>query len=127
MNKKLNILTLISSIIVSVVWFLGASKLPMFQCNPTEFGCVGTGIGIAFIHFIIIPIIFGISGYIFSKEKRFKQAFYSLGISFIVAMVVFLPSFIIGINGNNLKAQQDIENMKANYYMHPEQYKQRPF
>ncbi len=122
-----NILTLISAIVVSTAWFFVAPVLPMFQCNPTEFGCVGTGIGIAFVHFIIIPVIFGIFGYIFSKESRSRQALRSFGISFIVALAIFLPRFIILIHESNLKASQDIQDMKDRYEAHPEQYKNRPY
>lgn len=124
---KKNILILILAIIVSTTWFFAAPALPMFQCNPTEFGCVGTGIGIAFVHFFIIPILFGIFGYVSVKEHRVRQALYSFGISLIVALAVFLPKFIIVYNQDQQKAQQDVQNMKANYEAHPEQYKQRPY
>ncbi len=87
---KKNIVTLIFSIIVGIFFVLFAhsnflQKVPGFRCEG--FGCIGLGIVIFVIGIILIPLIFGILGYIFSKESRLKQAFYSLGISLIVMLL----------------------------------------
>jgi len=121
-----NTLTLIFSIVVSVFWLYFFARLPIF---PTceELGCLAIPVIIIFVHFIVIPIIFSVLGFTFSKEHRFKQAFYSFGISFIVAATVFLPQYIIAKNENKLKAEQDFQEMKARYEANPEQYKQRPY
>ena len=83
-NKK----TLIASIIVSALFLILANLklLPGSSCDSTEFGCVGTGIGFAFVYLFIIPVIFGILGFTLSGEHRAKQAFSSFGIALIVAL-----------------------------------------
>lgn len=122
---KKNIITLVVSIIVTLAWLFGAPKLPFFQCEGLV--CGGVGFVIVFIALALIPIIFGILGYVFSKENRLKQAFYSFGISLLVSAVIIVPQIIMGLNESKLKAEQDIQDAKARYEANPEQYKQRPY
>ena len=87
---KRNIITLIFSIIVGIVFILFArsnlwQKVPGFRCEGL--GCIGLGIVIFVIGIVVIPLIFGILGFLFSKENRLKQAFSSLGISLAVMLL----------------------------------------
>lgn len=123
---KKNILILTSAIVISSFWFFFLAHLPIFPACE-GLACAGTVVIILFVHFIIIPIIFGISGYVFSKENRFKQAFYSLGISLMVAIVIFLPQFFIARQQEKIRAEQEIQDIKARYEANPGQYKQRPY
>lgn len=82
-----NIITLFFSIIVSIVFvffthFGLLEKVPRFRCEG--FGCIGLGLVYFVIGLVLIPIIFGILGLVFSKENRLKQAFSSLLISLAI-------------------------------------------
>lgn len=124
MNK--NILTVVFSAVVSIAWLYFLARLPIFPACE-GLACAGTVLIILFVQFIGIPVIFGILGFILSKENRFKQAFYSFGISLIVAIMVFLPQFIMARNEQRINAEQELQNMKIRYEANPEQYKQRPY
>lgn len=82
-----NAITLIFSIIVGVAFvffthFGFLQKVPGFRCEG--FGCIGLGIFYFVIGLVLIPIIFGILGFVLSKENRWKQAFSSLIISLAI-------------------------------------------
>ena len=87
-----NILTLVFSIIVGTFFiffthFSLLQKVPGFRCEG--FGCIGVGIFYFIIGIVLIPIIFGILGFVLSKENRLKQAFFSLIISLIIMSLSF--------------------------------------
>ncbi len=95
MNR--NILTLVFSAITGLAFtfFVKSNllqKIPGFQCE--SFGCIGLGIIYFIIALVLIPIVFGVVGFIFSSENRLKQGFFSLGISLIV-MLLFV--FALGL------------------------------
>jgi len=88
-----NIITLIFSIIVGVAFvffthFGLLQKVPGFYCEG--FGCIGVGIFYFAIGYVLIPIIFGILGFVFSKENRLKHGLISLVISLVAMALSFL-------------------------------------
>src|SRR3989338_2429975 len=48
------------------------------------------GLQYIFVGIIIIPLVFGILGFAFSKERRFMQAISSFGISLAVMLMLML-------------------------------------
>lgn len=122
MNKNTSIL--IWAIVVSSGWFFLAPLIPV-ACEG--FGYIGVGIGIFFIHLIVIPFIFGILGATFSAEQKIKRFFVSFGISFLVALAIGLPFYITEKIRNEKEAAKQDQGMRDSYYANPERYKQRPF
>jgi ABC-type Na+ efflux pump permease subunit len=57
-------------------------KIPGFYCEG--FGCMGLGIVYMMLALLIIPLTFGLCGFIFSKEKRIQKALFSLSVSLAV-------------------------------------------
>ncbi|KKW38984.1 hypothetical protein A3I46_02730 [Candidatus Kaiserbacteria bacterium RIFCSPLOWO2_02_FULL_54_13] len=123
MNK--NLLTAISAAIVSIVWVFLVSKfslsslLPLCSWDPTRFSCFPISLAAAFpylfgipISVILIPIIFGIFGFVFSKEIRFRQASYSFVISLLVAGVIILPSFFMAQSDIRKEAKIECERQR---------------
>ena len=85
-----NIITLISSIIVGIAFGLFSHfellrKVPGFYCEG--FGCMFNGIIYIIIGAILIPLIFGVLGFLLSRQKRKEQAFSSLVISLIIMLL----------------------------------------
>ncbi len=82
---KTNTKVFIASVVVGIVQVVYILSLP--ENTGEGFGDIAQGIGIIF-SIILISIIFGILGFVFSKEKKFLQAFSWLGISFAVLLVI---------------------------------------
>jgi hypothetical protein len=87
---KKNIVILINAVVVGGAFVLFVrsdilKKIPGFYCEG--FGCMGLAVVYLMMAFILIPLLFGIFGFIFAKENRFRQAAVSLGISFIVMIL----------------------------------------
>ena len=78
-----NIITLFFSIIVSIAFILYSRS----SCEG--YSCMFLGSFIIGIAFVLIPLIFGIFGFIFSKEKRLRQAISSLVISLVIMLLSF--------------------------------------
>jgi len=103
-----SILTLFFSIIVGMFFVLFdhlnfVSKVPGFRCE--SFGCIGHGVVLFVISVVVIPLLFGILRFIFSKENRLKQAFSSFGIS----LIVMLLSLWTGNIWNQIEIKQATE------------------
>ena len=60
------------------------------QYSGEGFGEIAIGLQYIFIGIILIPTIFGILGFVFSKEKRLTRALSSFGISLTVMLVLML-------------------------------------
>lgn len=87
---KANTVSLLWSIIVGVALIISShfrllQNIPAFSCNG--FGCLGAGILLLVISLVLIPVSFGVLGFLFSKEKRFRQAVFSALISLVVMMI----------------------------------------
>ena len=87
-----NIITLFFSIIVGIpfVFFARSSlfqKVTGYRCDG--FGCIGLDFVLFVIGIVLIPLVFGVLGFAFSKENRLKQAFFSLGISLITMLLLW--------------------------------------
>ena len=78
----------ISSLVVGIAYVGYELLQPTYQGDGL--GEIANGLGYIFIGIILIPIIFGIVGFVFSKERRFVQAFTSFGISLAVMLVLML-------------------------------------
>ncbi|MGE0269374.1 MAG: hypothetical protein AB7S78_13070 [Candidatus Omnitrophota bacterium] len=90
---RLNIKILIISIVTGTafVFFVRSNllqKVPGFQCE--SFGCSGLGVVYFVLGLMIIPLIFGAAGFIFTAEDRSKRALSALGISFGVMLCSLL-------------------------------------
>lgn len=120
--------TLVYSAIVSVL-FLGfsLSGLSAAVAPCDGFGCAGVGLQFAFVYFVVVSVVFGIFGYRWAREKKFRQAFVSFGISFAVALVVLIPRVIMVRNEESARVQKEFQDMKARSEANPEQYKTRPY
>ena len=81
-----NIKVLIYSIIAGVVHVAYIFLRP--QCQGEGLGCMAVDMGPILFGVIVIPIVFGILGFVLSKEKRFIHAISWLGISFAVILVL---------------------------------------
>ncbi|OGI93909.1 hypothetical protein A3A03_01915 [Candidatus Nomurabacteria bacterium RIFCSPLOWO2_01_FULL_40_18] len=57
------------------------------------------------IGFVLIPLVFGIFGFIFSKEKKLRQAIFSL----IISLVIMLLSFWITNTLVQIQVKKDTE------------------
>jgi hypothetical protein len=95
--KKINLLSLVYSIIVAVLFIVLVKsdvlqKIPGFQCDG--FGCMGLGIIYTVTSLVVIPLIFAIAGFVAAKENRWAQAFSSLGISLVVMILTFMVTGI---------------------------------
>lgn len=120
MNK--NILTLILSIVVSVIWLIFSAQIQMSDVCLSSgfmFGCYLVGASLAFEYFvgipvsvIIIPLIFGIVALIFSKEARFKQALSTFLISLLVSGVVILPRHFKAQSVERREAKMECERQR---------------
>jgi hypothetical protein len=124
MNK--NIIMLGSYVIVSVGWLYFLARLPIFP-SCEGLACAGNTVIILFVQFIVIPIVFAIIGFIFSKDGPAKHALYSFGISLGVSILVFLPQYFLARNEMKRNAEQNAREMRINYEANPEQYKSRPY
>lgn len=83
---------LIAAIIASALFLVFANLYPS-ECDG--FGCVASGIGFAFVYFVLIPIAFGVLSFVLNKEHRFWRALSSFGISLAVALVlIVVPAFM---------------------------------
>ena len=80
--------TLLFSAIVGVLYV--GYELLKSQYNGEGFGEIAIGLQYIFIGVILIPIIFGILGFVLSKEKRLTQALSSFGISLAVMLLLML-------------------------------------
>lgn len=60
------------------------------QFQGEGLGEIAIGLQYIFIGIILIPIIFGILGFVFSKERRLIQAISSFGISLAVMLILML-------------------------------------
>jgi len=89
-----NITTVTVSLVVSVL------ILTISRSNPdlTLEGLTGR-LWLLPVYFVVVPIIFGIVGFLFNKENRFKKALISFGLSFITAIAVLIP-FALTAAGN---------------------------
>jgi len=81
-----NIITIIVSLVVYVL-ILTISRI---NPDPTLEGLTGR-LWLLPVYFVVVPIIFGIVGFLSNKENRFKKALISFGLSFITALVVLIP------------------------------------
>jgi len=81
-----NITTIIVSLVVSVL-ILTISRI---NPDPTLEGLTGR-LWLLPVYFVVVPIIFGIVGFLSNKENRFKKALISFGFSFITALVILIP------------------------------------
>jgi len=78
----------IFSLIVGFLYVGYELLKPQYQGDGL--GGIAIGLQYIFIGIIIIPLIFGIFGFAFSKEKRLLQAISSFGISLAVMLVLML-------------------------------------
>ncbi len=83
---KTNTKVLIVSIIIGIAHVIYVQQ----PCEGEGLGCVASGLGHVFLGVVLIPIIFGILGFFFSKERRWVQAASWLGISFAVILLLNL-------------------------------------
>src|SRR4051812_22764526 len=51
------------------------------------FGCLGIGLIYFYIGLVLIPVIFGVLGFLFSPGNRLRQSIYSLLISLVVMAI----------------------------------------
>jgi hypothetical protein len=84
MNK--NMIVLLVSVVIGILNAMYVQQ----PCEGEGLSCVGIGLGRVFFGVIIIPIVFGVLGYVISSEKKLKRAFSWLGISFGVILVINL-------------------------------------
>ena len=101
-----NIKVLIYSIIAGVVHVAYIFLRP--QCQGEGLGCMAVDMGPILFGVIVIPIVFGILGFVLSKEKRFIHAISWLGISFAVILV-------LNVVGGQLKRVAYPKNQSQNY------------
>ena len=80
--------TLLFSVIVGTLYT--GYELLKPQYSGEGLGGIAIGLQYIFIGIILIPIIFGILGFVLSKEKRLVQALSSFGISLAVMLVLML-------------------------------------
>ena len=80
--------TLLFSIIVGVLY--AGYELLKPQYSGEGLGDIAIGLQYIFIGVILIPIAFGILGFVLSKEKRLVQGLFSFGISLVVMLALML-------------------------------------
>ena len=83
-NLKVLLFSVIASIIPIAYSFVGIE-------SSDGWGAIAQGIGTLFI-IIVISLVFGITGFIVNKEKRFLRALSWLGISLAVMIVLNLAA-----------------------------------
>jgi hypothetical protein len=101
-----NIKVLIYSIAAGIAHVTYIFLLP--QCQGEGLGCMAADMGPILSGVIIIPIVFGILGFVLSKEKRFIRAISWLGISFLVIL-------LLNVAGGQLKRVVSIKDQSQNY------------
>ncbi len=101
-----NIKVLTYSIIVGVVHVAYVFLRP--QCQGEGLGCTAVDMGPILFGVIVIPIVFGILGFVLSKEKRFIHVISWLGISFAVILV-------LNVVGGQLKRVAYPKDQSQNY------------
>jgi hypothetical protein len=79
---------LLSSLIVGIVYVVYDLLKPTYRGEG--FGEIASGLEYIFFGVILIPVVFGILGFVFSKEKRLIQAITSFGISLAIMLVLML-------------------------------------
>ena len=89
-----NITTVTASLVVSVLILTISRSNP----DPTLEGLTGQ-LWLLPVYFVVIPVLFGIVGFLSHKEKRFKKALISFGLSFLTALAVLIP-FALTAAGN---------------------------
>ena len=89
MNTNLKIL--LYSLVVGIAHVSYILSRP--ECEGDGLGCLSIELGPIIVGIIFIPIVFGIFGFVLSKERRFIRAVSWLGISFVV---IFLLNIIVG-------------------------------
>jgi len=89
-----NITTVTASLVVCVLILTISRSNP----DPTLEGLTGR-LWLLPVYFVVIPVLFGIVGFLSHKEKRFKKALISFGLSFLTALAVLIP-FALTAAGN---------------------------
>ena len=80
--------TLLFSVIVGVLYT--GRELLKPQYSGEGLSEVANALGYLFIGIILIPLVFGILGFVLSKEKRLVRTLSSFGISLAVMVVLML-------------------------------------
>ncbi|MBI2086637.1 MAG: DUF1634 domain-containing protein [Candidatus Zambryskibacteria bacterium] len=83
-NLKVFLFSVLASIVPIGYSFVGIESLD-------GWGAIAQGIGTLFI-IVVISLVFGITGFVLNKEKRFLYAFSWLGISLAVMIVLNLAA-----------------------------------
>ncbi len=81
-----SIKVLLSSVVIGIIHAFYIFSRPV--CAGEGLGCMGVELGPILLGVILIPVIFGIVGFIFSTEKKFTRALTWLGISFAVLLIL---------------------------------------
>ena len=106
MNTNLKVL--LYSLVAGVVHVTYIFLRP--QCQGEGLGCIAVEMGPILFGVIVIPLIFGILGFVLSKEKRFVRAISWLGISFAV---VVLLNIVVGQLKRTAYPQDHSQNYDA--------------
>ena len=118
------------AVITDVVWFMVYKNLPPLS-NCQGFACGPLFLWLFILyHIIIIPLIFGVVGYLTAVETPFKQSLRYFGLALlpvIILIVVSIPMYRYSMRQQEERASQEMKEIISDYEANPEKYKRRPY
>lgn len=118
------------AVITDVVWYMVYINLPPLS-NCQSFDCALPFFCLFILyHIIIIPLIFGVVGYLTAVETPFKQSLRYFGLALlpvIILIVVSIPMYRYSMRQQEERASQEMKEIISDYEANPEKYKRRPY